>query len=100
MTSMCSTSRKTTVPLGNPSRAVVAIASRASIAPCAAFTYDAEQREPVVATGAVERRVMVRTRALLCDFFDLTGRDVELRAVDEEVAFPAPSFFPHVCWPT
>src|ERR1044072_3897120 len=67
---MCSTSRNTTVPLGNPSRSAVAIASRASIAPRIALTYDAEHRVPVVATGADERRVMVRTRVFLWDFFD------------------------------
>jgi hypothetical protein len=50
--------------------------------------------------GEAERRVMVLTRALLCDFFDFTGRGAELLAVDAVAALPAPSFFPHVCWPT
>ena len=55
---MNSMSRKITVPNGNPSRTVVAIASCASIFPCAVFTNDDEQCPSLlVATGtrAMER---------------------------------------------
>src|SRR5437764_7522973 len=100
MMSMCSMSRNTTVPLGKPSRSAVAIASRASIAPCTAFTYDAEHREPVVATGTDERRAMVRTRDFLCDFFDAFeafDRFAGGRVVDAFGALAKLRFLPHVC---
>src|ERR1051325_10424745 len=96
--SIRSTSRKIAVPAANPSVVARAIASRASVRPCAASTRDAEQLEPARAMGAEDLRVIRRTRARAgrCRF----RRDDALLALFAVLVVGAAVVVPHVCWPT
>jgi hypothetical protein len=79
---MYSTSRKITLPLANPSRTVLATASRPSTAPCAAVTSDAEQSLPLFATGADDVRDIDRVVLDDLRLFDFVAFRVCAEAAD------------------